>query len=100
IAGQAWACAGVGRSNERVNQSRTWGVKPASGSVVTNPRAYRVDPAGSARHVLLGDHAVQLQAGHVARYAEKAERPGLRAAQDGAGRDGGGHGEGGLPAAD
>jgi hypothetical protein len=26
-----------------VNQSRTWGVKDASGSADTNPRAYRVD---------------------------------------------------------
>jgi hypothetical protein len=37
MAGQASLWAGVGRSNERVNHSRTCGVKPASGSFGTDP---------------------------------------------------------------
>jgi hypothetical protein len=35
MAGHAFDCAGVGASNERVNQSRTCGVKLASGSEFT-----------------------------------------------------------------
>ena len=37
IAGQACSCAAVGRSNERVNQSRTCGVNDARGSDATRP---------------------------------------------------------------
>ena len=37
IAGQAWACASVGRSNERVNQSLTRGSNDASGSEDMEP---------------------------------------------------------------
>ena len=48
IAGQAWCCASVGSSNERVNQSRTCGVKPARGSERIDPSMYSSAGSGSA----------------------------------------------------